>query len=144
MPYKGRYTPLNPKKYRGNPTTIIYRSLMERRFMRYCDTHENIIQWNSEECVIPYVSPIDRRIHRYFVDFYMKVRTQEGTIKEYLVEVKPKKQTKPPPRTPTKKTKRWYGEVKTWGVNEAKWKAATEFAKDRQWNFVILTEEHLK
>ena len=74
----------------------------------------------------------------------MKVRTQEGTIKEYLVEVKPKKQTKPPPRTPTKKTKRWYGEVKTWGVNEAKWKAATEFAKDRQWNFVILTEEHLK
>ena len=144
MPYKGRYTPLNPKKYKGNPTTIIYRSLMERRFMRYCDTHENIIQWNSEEGVIPYVSPIDRRIHRYFVDFYMKVRTQEGTIKEYLVEVKPKKQTKPPPRTPTKKTKRWYGEVKTWGVNEAKWKAATEFAKDRQWNFVILTEEHLK
>ena len=144
MPYKGRYTPLNPKKYKGNPTTIIYRSLMERRFMRYCDTHENIIQWNSEECVIPYVSPIDMRIHRYFVDFYMKVRTQEGTIKEYLVEVKPKKQTKPPPRTPTKKTKRWYGEVKTWGVNEAKWKAATEFAKDRQWNFVILTEEHLK
>ena len=126
MPYKGRYPPLNPKKYKGNPTTIIYRSLMERRFMRYCDTHENIIQWNSEECVIPYVSPIDRRIHRY------------------LVEVKPKKQTKPPPRTPTKKTKRWYGEVKTWGVNEAKWKAATEFAKDRQWNFVILTEEHLK
>nr|BCU99883.1 MAG: hypothetical protein CM15mV30_1880 [uncultured marine virus] len=59
MPYKGRYTPLNPKKYKGNPTTIIYRSLMERRFMRYCDTHENIIQWNSEECVIPYVSPID-------------------------------------------------------------------------------------
>ena len=143
MAYKGKYSPINRDKYQGNPSNVIYRSLWERKFMKWCDMYPDVIKWGSEETVIPYISPIDKKIHRYFVDFYIQVRTNQGEIKSYLVEVKPKKYTKPPPTNPKKKTARWFGEVKNWGVNSAKWKAATEYARDRHWDFIILTEDHL-
>ena len=114
MSYKGRYTPKNPKKYRGNPHNVIYRSLWERKFMVYCDHSESIIEWGSEEVVIPYKSPWDGRIHRYFPDFYIKIKTNEGTTKKLIVEIKPKKQTKAP-KEPEIKTKRYLNEVRTWG-----------------------------
>ncbi len=74
MSYKGKYKPSYPKKYKGDPTNIIYRSLWERKFMVYCDNNENILEWGSEEFFIPYISPVDRRVHRYFPDFMIKVK----------------------------------------------------------------------
>ena len=144
MAYKGRYTPQNKGKYAGNPSNVIYRSLWERKLMNWCDLNPDVIKWGSEETVIPYVSPLDNKIHRYFVDFYIQVKTKDGLIKSYLVEVKPKKYTKPPETNPKKKSKSWFSEVKNWGVNSAKWKAASEYAKDKKWDFIILTEDHLK
>ena len=94
MSYKGRYSPSYPQKYKGNPSNIIYRSLWERKFMVFCDLSENIVEWGSEEIVIPYRSPIDNRVHRYFPDFYVKLRETTGKIKKYIIEVKPKKQLK--------------------------------------------------
>ena len=141
--YQGKFKPRNPQKYKGNPTKIFYRSSWELKFMNYCDMNENIIQYSLEEIVIPYKSPLDNRYHRYFVDFYMKVKQTDGTIKEYLVEIKPKKQTEEPNRNPKKRTKQWLYEVTTWGKNQAKWAAAKEFCADRNWEFLILTEEHL-
>ena len=73
----------------------------------------------------------------------MQLRDKDGILKSYLVEVKPKKYTKPPKTNPKRKTRAWFSEVKNWGVNEAKWKAAEEFAKDKNWQFIILTEDHL-
>ena len=96
MSYKGRYTPSKPKKYRGDPSRIVYRSLWERKFMKYCDTNDSILEWGSEEVIIPYLSPWDGRIHRYFPDFYIKVKQQNGTVKKFIIEVKPKAQCKPP------------------------------------------------
>ena len=142
MSYKGRYTPQNPKKYRGNPHNGIYRSLWERKFMVYCDHRESIIEWGSEEVVIPYKSPWDGRIHRYFPDFYIKIKTNEGTTKKLIVEIKPKKQTKAP-KEPERKTKRYLNEVRTWGVNRSKWRYATEWCKDNGMEFKILTEDDL-
>ena len=142
MSYKGRYTPKNPKKYRGNPYNVIYRSLWERKFMVYCDHSESIIEWGSEEIVIPYKSPWDGRIHRYFPDFYIKIKTNEGTTKKLIVEIKPKKQTKAP-KEPERKTKRYLNEVRTWGVNSSKWKYATEWCEDNGMEFKILTEDDL-
>ena len=142
MSYKGRYTPKNPKKYRGNPHNVIYRSLWERKFMVYCDHSESIIEWGSEEVVIPYKSPWDGRIHRYFPDFYIKIKTNEGTTKKLIVEIKPKKQTKAP-KEPERKTKRYLNEVRTWGVNSSKWRYATEWCKDYGMEFKILTEDDL-
>ena len=96
MSYKGKYYPSFPRKYKGDPTNIIYRSLWERKFMVYCDKNQNILEWASEEIAIPYRSPIDNRVHRYFPDFYMKVKETNGKIKNYVIEVKPAKQTIPP------------------------------------------------
>ncbi len=142
MSYKGKYKPKHPKKYKGDPTNIIYRSLWERKFMLYCDSSNNILEWCSEEIALPYRSPIDNRVHRYFPDFYIKVRESTGIIKKYIIEVKPKKQTLEP--IPQKrKTKSYIYEVYEYAKNQAKWEAAREFCKDRKWEFKIITENEL-
>ena len=90
MAYRGRYIPSKPQKYKGDSSNIIYRSLWERKFMVYCDRNDAILEWGSEEVIIPYRSPLDGRMHRYFPDFYVKVKQQDGSIKKLLIEVKPK------------------------------------------------------
>ena len=142
MSYKGKYQPSFPKKYKGDPTNIVYRSLWERTFMKYCDTNENILEWFSEEIAVPYRSPIDNKIHRYFPDFYIKVKESNGSIKKYIIEIKPKKQTVEP--IPQKrKTKGYIYEVYEYAKNQAKWKAAEEWCADRGYEFKVLTEHEL-
>lgn len=143
MSYKGKYKPENPKKYKGDPTNIIYRSLWERKFMKYCDLNENVEQWQSEEFWIPYISPLDNRVHRYFPDFFVKYNDKRGNVRTVVVEIKPKKEVEMPPQNPKRKTKSWAYAVKTWIVNQAKWKAAKEFCDDRNYEFKIMTEEEL-
>jgi hypothetical protein len=140
--YKGKYRVNNVEKYKGDITNIVYRSLWELRFMKWCDSSKSVIEWGSETVIIPYVSPLDKRIHRYFVDFYIKVKTASNLIEKYLVEIKPERFTKPP-EIPERKTKRFIDEVFQYGVNDAKWKAAFEFCKDRNMKFIILTEKDL-
>ena len=142
MAYRGRYIPTYPKKYKGDPSNIIYRSLWERKFMVYCDRNDRILEWGSEEFFIPYRSPLDGKVHRYFPDFYVKVKTKQNTIKKWVVEVKPKAQTRPP-RTPRRKTKKYITEVRNYAINDAKWKNAIEFCKDRNMEFIIITEDEL-
>ena len=141
--YKSIYHPAFPKKYRGNPNNIICRSNWERKFCNYCDMNKNILEWCSEEFFIPYRSPLDNRIHRYFPDFFMKVQESNGRTKGYVVEVKPKRQTMPPTKSSKKRQKTYINEVKTYTINEAKWKAAKEFCADRSLEFRIITEEEL-
>jgi hypothetical protein len=140
--YTGKFIPRNPKKYKGDPTNIIYRSSWELKFMFRIDLDPNVISWGSEEIVIPYRSPIDNKIHRYFVDFILTIINKQGIKETILIEIKPKIQTAPP-KVQKKITKKYVSEVKTWGVNEAKWKAAKEFCEDRKWKFQILTEKEL-
>jgi hypothetical protein len=142
MAYSGIFTPKNPQKYSGDPTNIIYRSSWECRLMDWLDKNPSIINWASEELVVPYISPVDNRWHRYFPDFMVKVKGQDGKVKIMMLEVKPKKQTQPP-KTPKRKTKQFINEVMTYGVNQAKWKYATEYCLDRGWEFRVITEDHL-
>jgi len=142
MSYKGKFKPKNYKKYKGDPTKIFYRSLWERTFMRYCDNNSAIIEWNSEEIVIPYISPVDKRVHRYFPDFYIKMQQTNGKVVREIVEVKPKRQCLPP-KPQQRKTKRYLTEITTYAVNQAKFKAAEDYCKDRGLTFRILTEDHL-
>ena len=143
MTYKGRYFPTNPKKYRGNPNQIVYRSLWERKVMVYCDKNDAIIEWGSEEVIVPYLSPMDGKIHRYFPDFYMKVRQADGSTKKFIIEVKPKSQCKQPVKNPKRRTTKWFNEVKTFAINQAKWKSAREFCEDKGMEFKIFTEDHI-
>ena len=142
MAYSGLFRPKNPQKYVGDPNNIVYRSSWECRVMDWLDRNRDIISWASEELIVPYISPIDNRVHRYFPDFLVKVRNKEGQLKTLMIEVKPKKQTQPPIQQ-RRITKQYITEVTTWGVNQAKWKAAEEYCLDRGWQFKIMTEEHL-
>ena len=140
--YKGKYRVINPQKYQGDINSVIYRSLWELKFMKWCDSNPSVMEWGSETYIIPYISPVDRKLHRYFVDFYMKIKDRNNSIQKYLVEIKPEKFTKPP-EIPVRKTKRFIEEVFQYGVNDAKWKAAFEFCEDRKMKFIILTEKDL-
>ena len=140
--YKGRYHVNNYEKYTGNPNNVIYRSFWEFKFMKYCDNNPNVLEWGSEEIVIPYLSPVDGKIHRYFVDFKIQVQAKDGLLRTYLIEVKPQKQTLPP-IFPGKRTQRYLTESLTFIKNQAKWAAAREYCKDRNWEFKIITEHEL-
>ena len=142
MSYKGKYQPNNPLKYRGNFRNIIYRSLWELKFMKYCDSNQNILEWGSEEFWLPYRSPLDNKVHRYFPDFYIKVRENNGMVKKYVIEIKPKKQCIEP-KPQKKKTRTYIYEVREYAKNQAKWKAAEEYCLDRGLQFKVLTENEL-
>ena len=142
MAYRGKYYPSFPRKYKGDTTNIIYRSLWERKFMVYCDKNAKILEWGSEEIALPYISPHDSRVHRYFPDFYIKVQENTGKIKRYLIEVKPLKQTTKP-KKPKRQTKGYIREAFEYARNQAKWKAAREYCADRMWEFKVITEKEL-
>jgi hypothetical protein len=142
MAYSGLFKPKHPEKYVGDPTNIVYRSSWEAKVMSWLDNNDSIITWASEELFIPYISPVDNRWHRYFPDFLVKYRTKDNKLSTMMLEVKPKKQTAQP-EPQKRKTKQFISEVKTWGVNQAKWKAANEYCLDRGWEFKLITEDHL-
>ena len=138
MFHKRKFIPIFPEKYTGDPTNIIMRSSWETRFASWCDKNPSVLKWSSEETIIPYRCPTDSRIHRYFVDFKINV----STGKTYIVEVKPAAQTQPP-IYPGRQTQRYITESLTFMKNQAKWEAAIEYARDRGWEFKIITEKEL-
>src|SRR5271157_2339718 len=93
---QGKFRPRNPEKYRGNVNGIFFRSSWELHLLKWLDTNENILEYSSEETIIPYFFPVDQKFHRYYVDFLIKVKQTDGKIKEFLIEVKPWIQTQPP------------------------------------------------
>ena len=141
--YKGRYKVKNPNKYKGDSSNVIYRSSFELKFMNYLDLHQDVLEWSSEEVIVPYLCPTDNRKHRYFVDFWVKKKNKEGNSEVLLVEIKPLSQTKEPTKK-KKKSRRYIQEVFTWAKNDAKWKAAIEYCRKRNWKFRIITDKDLK
>ena len=136
--YKGLYKPTHPKKYVGDPKKIVYRSLLERRFMRYCDLNQDILYWASEELPIRYFNPIDKKFHKYFPDFVVKTSKQ----KKYMIEVKPSRQIGKP-KPPKKKTKSYMRESFEYIKNQAKWQAAKSYCEDNDLEFKIISEKDL-
>lgn len=109
--------------------------------MKFLDMHEKVLAWNSEEVVIPYISPVDNKVHRYFCDIVFQKEGEDGKKEVHLVEIKPHAQTVEPQKK-NKKTKTFISEVMTYGVNQAKWKAARDYCKKRDWKFTVMTENH--
>jgi hypothetical protein len=149
MSYKGRFKPKNPQKYKGDPTKIIYRSLWELKVMRRFDEHPDIVEWQSEEVVVPYLNPVKGKTSRYFPDFVIKKRIDENKYQKIMIEVKPKNQTTAPDpsrrnKTPTGRVlRRYLREAATYSINEAKWKAAEKYCRERGWSFLIMTESEI-
>lgn len=137
---RGKYSPKNPSKYKGNVANVVYRSSWELRLMNYLDTNANVHKWSSETVIIPYRSPKDNQIHRYFIDFYAEIFIPEtGKVQKTLIEVKPNKQ-RFPPKEPKKRTKSFLIECVTYEINQAKWNAAKKFAEINSMEFIVMDE----
>jgi hypothetical protein len=139
---QGIFNPKNPNKYKGT-LPIIYRSGLELKSFRYLDNNPNVLTWGSESVIIPYQSPADGKIHRYFVDLVAALKTKNGDIKKLLIEVKPEKQTRPPTITNRKKQSTMIYEKYQWAINQAKWNAAKSWCASKNYLFIILNEKHL-
>lgn len=137
--YKGKYRVKNIKKYEGDPTKCIFRSLWERQAFRWLDEHPKVIKWSSEEVIVPYKCKTDGKMHRYYTD--LKIKMADG--KTYLIEIKPEAQTKEP-KVRSRKTKKYINEVLTYVKNQSKWEAAQEYCENRGWVFQVWTESTLK
>ena len=135
MAYKTRFTPENPKKYIGDHTKIVCRSLWERNVCKFCDMTEGIVKWSFEEIIVPYMSPFDKKYHNYYPDFIIQFKNADG-LKTWMVEVKPKKQT----MLKENASKR---DRLTWILNNAKWEAAKNYCQKNNMEFKIITEKEI-
>lgn len=137
----------NPHKYVGT-RPITMRSGWEIKFASgFLDLNPSVVEWSSESVVIQYFYPVDKKWHRYFTDFWMKVRQDDGTFKEFIIEIKPSAQTRPP-KEPKRKTKGYINQVQTFIKNEAKWNTARAYCADRTrmgrpTDFMIITEHDI-
>lgn len=139
MAYKTRYRPKNPEKYTGDLNNIICRSTWERQVAKWADRNKAVTHWSMESVIIRYFDKGSGKNRRYFVDFYFKFK--DG--KEWIVEVKPKNQTKPP-KERQRKTKKYLEEIQRYATNVSKWNQAKKYAKAKGWRFSVWTEDHLK
>lgn len=139
---QGFYKPINPKKYKGDPTQIVYRSGWEKLVFKWLDVNPACIEWSSEELIIPYRSPVDQKIHRYFPDVIATFKYKDNKVKTFLIEIKPYKETLPP-ETKGKSKKRLFEETATYAVNQAKWEQARNFCSSKGWEFILMTEYEL-
>ena len=135
MAYKTRFTPKNIKKYIGDASKIVCRSLWERNVCKFCDETPSIMKWSFEEVIVPYVNPLDKKFHNYFPDFIIQFKVNEE-IKTWMVEVKPKKQTYLKENASKK-------EKIAWITNSAKWEAAKKYCEKNNMEFKIITEKEI-
>lgn len=138
---QGVYNVTNRQKYIGDPTKCVYRSGWELTMFRKLDGNPKVVAWASEEVIIPYISPLDNRPHRYFMDLIVVTAKEDGTKNVLLLEVKPHAQTLPPKAGKGRAAGRVAKETMTYLVNQAKWKAAEEFCAKRGWSFKVVTEK---
>lgn len=141
--HQGYYKPVNPNKYIGNSNNIMFRSSWEKMFLIYCDTNPNIVKYSSEEISIPYLSSIDGKEHKYFIDFIIFAKQHDGSIKKFLIEIKPFKQTIVPVQRKGKTQARFMTEMQEYIKNQDKWKYAKEYAEKHDSSFLVLTEKDL-
>ena len=138
---QGRYKPIHPEKFKGDINNIIYRSSWELSFLSKLDSDPDVLAVSSEEVIIPYRDPVDGRVRRYFVDFWVRKKIN-GEIREALIEIKPYNQTQPPVKG-KKSKKTMINEAFTYSLNQAKWEAARKYCKKKGWDFLVLTEREL-
>ena len=142
--HQGYFMPFYKEKYVGDINNIKFRSGWERICMVLLDKSNQVKKWSSEPIAIDYISPVDSKHHKYFVDFFV----QWSNGKKSLIEVKPYHQTLKPRLNESKKSKKsidsYVYEVKMYLTNLAKWKFAEEFCnKIPDWNFLVWTEKDI-
>jgi hypothetical protein len=143
---QGYFNPKNPHKYAG-PMPIIYRSSWEYKFMIWCDINDKVLVWSSEPVEIKYWSRQGNKQRTYHPDFYFRILKVDGTTEDFLAEIKPKAQIQKP-TIPTKLSKKALESYKflaeQYVKNMDKYNAAKQYADERNWKFIVLTEDTIK
>lgn len=137
--YSGKYRVRRPEKYAGDPAKVSYRSSWERAAFLFLERSPLVLEWSSEEIIVPYICATDRQPHRYFVD--LKVKWADGRTE--LIEIKPSKQAAAPKRKGKKRAK-FLEEAAVYAKNQSKWMAARKWAEKHGMNFVVWDEEVLR
>lgn len=133
----------NPDKYIGKMDTLAVRSSWELIMIKFLDKNKYVLEWCSEGVVIPYISPIDNKKHNYYVDFYAKVIDKQDKMREWLMEVKPYKETIEPVVKSTRKTSTNAESIKRFVINQAKWASARDYCQRNNMKFRLITERDL-
>lgn len=136
---QGVYYPKNPSKYIGEHPPV-YRSSWELDVHKFLDMNPNILAWASESIVIPYIKPTDKRVHRYFPDYFIKYKHRDGSIKKMILEVKPSRQTKS--SVNNNRRRRLIENIEV-AINQAKWRYAIEWCTKRGLEFKVATEREI-
>lgn len=136
---QGIYKPVHAEKYTGGKDPR-YLSSWELKFFKWCDINPNVVKWSSESVCLPYISPVDKKMHRYFVDNVVYIKEGQKIVK-YLIEIKPYRQTLPPTKHGNKKNSTILYETATFAVNQAKWSAAKTWCKKNGYIFQLVTEK---
>ena len=143
FPKPKKFKPENPEKYVGKVNDIVSRSSWETKMFRWCDNNPSVIKWNSEDIVIPYYSAADGKMRRYHIDVYAAIKMKDGSVKQYLIEIKPHAQTIKPVMRGRKKKETYLNECYTFQVNSDKWKHAKAWAEKNNMEFIIMSEYEL-
>jgi len=142
---KGEYIVENRSKYIGDKNPA-YKSSFEKRFCYFMDHNPKILKWAYEPFEIKYLNIVDKRIHRYFPDFYFEEIDNNQKHRKFLIEVKPSDQTIPPKQPKirnSKAYKRYMYEAYEFAKNQCKWAAAKKFCQEKGIEFQIITEKSL-
>lgn len=138
---QGYYSCKNPDKYVGDISKIVFRSSWEFKFLRWCDNTPSVIKFSSEPMSIPYMDPIDKRVHQYYIDFWVEMKEKDGHVGRWLIEIKPERNIIIPPE-PKNQTasalSNHISQVKRVMKNIAKFQAARNFAKIQNMKFAVL------
>ena len=135
---QGLFVPRNPEKYVGDVNKIVFRSSWEQKMCEFFDNNPNVLRWSSEEIAIPYIKPTDKRVHRYFPDYWVEYKHANGEIIQEMIEVKPHDQV----NAGAKKRKTAYDKI-TYAINVAKWQSAAMFCEKHNIKFRIVTERQM-
>lgn len=160
---QGNYIPKNKEKVLklNEKGGVYYRSSWEKKIMTWLDLNKNIVKWGAECMRIPYQittmveGDLKLKSHSYFPDFYYELKRDNGEIKSVVVEVKPQKeyedallfekgQFEVQENLNLKKLKNLEYRFKTAQKNSEKWKTMIKWCDKKGYEFIIITEQHLK
>jgi hypothetical protein len=157
----GNYIPINRDKVikLNDSGGVYYRSSWEKKIMTWLDLKSDIVRWGSECFAIPYQlthfnnGDVNLKSHTYYPDFYYEMQIPDGSIKRTVVEVKPMKEYKMVQDlnegrlvipTNLRRMKNFEYDLKMAQKNSEKWKTVIKWCNKKGFDFIIITEEHLK
>jgi len=160
---QGNYIPKNKDKVLklNAQGGIFFRSSWEKKIITWLDNNQKIVKWGSECLRIPYqlthVINGDVRIkeHSYFPDFYYEIKLSDGSIRSVVAEVKPKAEYndaimfsegkfQTPDKSSLKKLQSLEYKFKMAQRNAEKWQTMIKWCEKKGYEFIIITEDHLK